>query len=90
MIETKIFGALRCPILICDGCGLRIEKASDGLVIEWQNGAVEFRHKSHINPACDIPGEAWAPIEEFCFQFVSNLKVDMAKAKDGAEMLAQL
>ena len=90
MIRTMVSDRLRRPILTCDGCNKRIYMATDGLVIEKRNGAVEFRHKSHINPACDVPGEAWVSIEVFCFQLAHNLEVDMQKAAETAEMLAQL
>lgn len=80
MIETRIVEDRRCPILICDGCGKQIEKANDGLVIESQDGKVEFRHRYNINSACDVPGEAWEEISTFFSQITNNLKIDMEAA----------
>ena len=74
MIQTMIVNDRRHAILICDGCGLRIEKASHGLVIANQDGTVQFRHRHNINTACELPGEAWVTMIDFFDQMIHDLQ----------------
>lgn len=73
MIEKMVLNGRKCYVIICDGCGLRIENATDGVVIMKLNAEVEFRHKPHINAACDVPGEAREEIGIFLNKLMDSL-----------------
>lgn len=89
-----------CPVVICDHCNTRIEKATNGNVL-WlvtggpiiNDGNLWFTHKQ-----CTLPFEKSNPpgdgchhfisgLEVFWVQFADNIELDIKQAKQNAMLL---
>lgn len=94
-IEIWVGGDLFAPVVVCDHCGQRIEKASEGnYQYLHEGGKVYFTHKK-----CCMAFEAarggrlrWAgmPLEVLLVHLAHNLKVDWKKANEWADFLDRI
>lgn len=91
MIQTVCEDGRVCPVVFCESCGKRIEKAGDGLAVIVPGESIVFYHKSWIDASCDkARSRPWIDIDILFLQLLHNLNVDIDATMEKARLLSEL
>lgn len=91
MIKVEIKKDAAVPLIYCDACGERIEKASEGIVVyKQETGIPKFYHKSFVKGGCYFDRRSpWIPLSGFVYCLMHNLKIDYGLAKKSTALFRE-
>lgn len=75
------------PLLYCDDCGLIIKDANDAVAaFNYKEDMVEMATVDVLHDACEtnINREGYMPLPAFFYYIITNLNINMKKAKENA------
>jgi len=93
MVVERVDGIdLHCPSVVCDHCGERIDNDAAGYVM-WDTAGTIYH--VHRQPRCGYALEKahdemmpWTPLDAHIFNLITNLDIDLAKARQSASFMA--